>query len=101
MRILRDPPLCPRISKWPFWFPRSDKTEGQGRDKDVPKLNASPAGGASIIMTVKLHFTKYGPSGVPNGLVEVQNEVNGKTPCLYIHKEQVRMASKAYTIFHH
>jgi hypothetical protein len=46
-------------------------------------LNASPAGGARIISTVKLHFTKYGPSGVPNGLVEVQNEVKGKTPCLY------------------
>lgn len=34
------------------------------------------------MITVKLHFTKYGPSGVPNGLVEVQNEVKGKTPCL-------------------
>jgi len=54
----------------------------------VPKLNASPAGGAKIMMRVKAHFKKYGPSGVPKGRVEVQNLVNGRTPCLYIHVSQ-------------
>lgn len=48
----------------------------------VLKLNASPAGGARIIMTVRAHLTRYGPAGVPNGLVEAQNRGNGRTPCL-------------------
>jgi hypothetical protein len=46
------------------------------------KLNASPAGGASIITTVKVHLTKYGPSGVPKGRVDAQKRGQGRTPCL-------------------
>lgn len=34
------------------------------------------------MMTVRNHFTKYGPRGVPKGRVEVQNAVKGRTPCL-------------------
>ncbi len=34
------------------------------------KLNASPAGGARIIKTVKAHFKAYGARGVPNGRVD-------------------------------
>lgn len=48
----------------------------------ILKLNASPAGGAMIMITVRAHFKKYGPKGVPNGRVEVQNLVKGRTPCL-------------------
>jgi hypothetical protein len=33
---------------------------------------------------VAAHFNQYGPNGVPNGRVEVQNLVNGSTPCLYM-----------------
>ena len=33
-------------------------------------------------MTVNAHLVKYGPSGVPNGLVEAQKRGKGKTPCL-------------------
>lgn len=51
-------------------------------EENEPKLKASPAGGARIIKTVVAHLTPYGPRGVPNGQVEVQNEVNGRTPCL-------------------
>ena len=37
--------------------------------------------------TVIVHLTKYGPSGVPKGLVEAQKRGKGKTPCL--HKIEV------------
>jgi len=47
------------------------------------KLNASPAGGANIIMMVIAHLIKYGPIGVPNGLVDAQNSGHGRTPCLH------------------
>lgn len=33
-----------------------------------------------------LHCTKYGPIGVPNGLVDVQNLPHGRTPCLREYK---------------
>lgn len=49
--------------------------------KGLPKLKASPAGGPTIMMTVTSHLTKYGPSGVPNGLVDAQNSGQGRTPC--------------------
>lgn len=32
---------------------------------------------------VRAHFSQYGPSGVPKGRVDVQNLVNGSTPCLF------------------
>lgn len=34
------------------------------------------------MMKVISHFKKYGPNGVPKGLVDTQNSVNGSTPCL-------------------
>lgn len=50
----------------------------------ILKLKASPAGGARIITIVNAHFKAYGPKGVPNGFVEVQKLVHGRTPCLGI-----------------
>lgn len=46
------------------------------------KLNASPAGGATIMMIVTIHLIRYGPSGVPKGFVDAQNLGYGRTPCL-------------------
>lgn len=43
--------------------------------------NASPAGTARITRTVRAHLVKYGPIGVPNGLVDAQNCGQGSTPC--------------------
>lgn len=40
---------------------------------DIPKLKASPAGGARIMIKVVVHIKTYGPRGVPNGFVYVQN----------------------------
>ena len=51
-------------------------------ERHRPKLKASPAGGARIMITVMAHWTRYGPNGVPNGLVEVQNLGHGSIPCL-------------------
>lgn len=48
----------------------------------ILKLKASPAGGARIITIVNAHFKTYGPKGVPNGFVDVQKLVHGRTPCL-------------------
>lgn len=47
-----------------------------------PKLKASPVGIARTIKAVIAHMKRYGPRGVPNGFVEAQKLVNGKTPCL-------------------
>lgn len=44
------------------------------------KLNASPAGGATIMRTVKPHFKPYAARGVPNGRVEPQTLGQGRTP---------------------
>jgi len=52
----------------------------------IPKLKASPAGGARIINTVIAHFSMYGPMGVPKGLVVTQNLGYGNTPCLPISR---------------
>lgn len=53
-----------------------------GQTSVVPNAKASPAGGARIIMMVSSHLMKYGPRGVPKGLVEAQNRGHGSTPCL-------------------
>lgn len=34
------------------------------------------------MMNVVNQMIRYGPNGVPKGLVETQNSVNGSTPCL-------------------
>jgi hypothetical protein len=34
------------------------------------------------MITVTVHFVKYGPMGVPNGFVDAQNLGYGNTPCL-------------------
>lgn len=44
------------------------------------KLKASPAGGATIMRTVKPHFRPYAARGVPNGRVEPQTRGQGRTP---------------------
>lgn len=49
---------------------------------DSPNWNASPAGGATIMMNVMAHFSRYGPMGVPKGFVDTQKVVKGKTPWL-------------------
>ena len=36
---------------------------------------------AKIINMVRPQMTRYGPKGVPKGLVETQNVVQGRTPC--------------------
>ena len=51
-------------------------------ENDLLKLKASPAGGAKIIRKVRIHLTKYGPKGVPNGRVDAQKRGYGSTPCL-------------------
>jgi hypothetical protein len=58
----------------------------EARTQLVPRLKASPAGGAMIINTVMAHFNKYGPIGVPNGFVVTQNLGYGSTPCLPISR---------------
>lgn len=69
-------------------FPGSqldDRLDGQissRRKVYLPKVNASPAEGATIIMNVSIHLIKYGPMGVPKGFVETQKLVKGNTPCL-------------------
>lgn len=57
--------------------------------RDILKLKASPAGGARIIRIVRDHLTKYGPSGVPNGLVDAQNRGQGRTPCLVLEVSEM------------
>ena len=49
---------------------------------NVLKLKASPAGGAIITTTVRMYFSRYGPSGVLKGFVDAQNRGKGITPCL-------------------
>lgn len=55
---------------------------GVGGEQDIPKLKASPGGGATIIRIVMAHFKMYGPMGFPNGRVVTQNLGHGNTPCL-------------------
>ena len=44
----------------------------QCNEVNVLKLNASPAGGARMTITVRTHLRRYGPRGVLNGRVEAQ-----------------------------
>lgn len=50
---------------------------GQG---NLPKLKASPAGGARIMRMVMPHLRRYGPTGVPKGRVVAQKRGQGRTP---------------------
>tara|TARA_R110002060_G_scaffold32612_1_gene43202 strand:+ start:1463 stop:1630 length:168 start_codon:yes stop_codon:yes gene_type:complete len=40
---------------------------GEKYGGDIPKLKASPNGGARIMMMVITYLRAYGPRGVPNG----------------------------------
>ncbi len=45
---------------------------------------------------VRAHFSQYGPRGVPKGRVDVQNLVNGSTPCLFTSVNGPRTIYGAY-----
>lgn len=62
-----------------------------GYQGNVLKLKASPEGIARMTSAVIAQLKAYGPMGVPNGFVDAQKFVQGKTPCLP-HSRIIRAA---------